>query len=492
MYRRCMIATALVLSLNLACSNTYREARNDVMAARRWKPRNLPAELQAWKAHREQTTQPADSTPPFKVVASPPAGLVEYTLAALQHNPAIQSSLAGVEAKLERIPQVTSLDDPMLRLVTRPEPIQTAAGDIVFTLGASQKIPLPKKLELRGRMAAEEVREAIERLNAQRLQTIADVQHAYYRIYVSDRAIEITKQNAALLHELERVASAQFEVGKTDQQDVLRIQTEQSQLDDDLNRYQGQRTSAVAAINQLMDRPTTTEIATLPQVDPSVVKAKVVTLIGIGVQSNPELAALQHRLDRDHLASKLADLAYVPDLTLGFEWNHVDPRQPFVPQVNPQTRVIPPYNDASAHGDDNWALTIGLNLPIWAQRNEAQKREARKRIEATRDEGRSLRRLIEFRIHDAWARIETSQTSIELLDSSIIPQARQSYEASLLAYQEGTEKFITVIDNWRKLLMFELMKHRNTAALETAFADLQREIGASLVSPAESESEVSR
>lgn len=488
MNRKLFLSAALIASLGLACSDTYSNARQDLMAARRWKPRNMSTALAGRTTTAAATSRPGE----VRAQATQPADLIGYTLVALEKNPSIQSALADVEAKMERIPQMTSLEDPMLRLIVRPEPIQTAAGDIVFTMAASQRIPLPRKLDLRGRIAAEEMREAIERLNALRLRVIADVQHAYYRIYVSDRAIEITQQNSALLRELDRVASAQFEVGKADQQDVLRIQTELSELDDALNRYRGQRISAAAALNQLMDRETTTAIETLPQIDGTTLDARVEDLIAIGNQSNPELAALAHRTQRNQHASSLADLAYVPDVTLGFEWSHVDGRAPFTPPVNPQTRVRPPFNDASAQGDDNWALTLGINLPIWAERNEAAKREALKRIEATHDETRSLQRMIAFRIHDAWARIETERASVALLETTIIPQARQSYEASMLAYQEGTEKFITVIDNWRKLLMFELMKHRSTAAMQTALADLQREIGASLVAPSETDEEVVR
>lgn len=480
MYRKMIFWTGLISSLCLACSNSYEAAKQETMAARHWKQPHAAPDVQPTRNHVASHSAIA-----VKALPPPPVGLTEFTLLALEKNPAILSALADVEAKLERIPQVTALEDPMLRLVTRPEPIQTAAGDIVFTLAASQKIPLPKKLDLKGQMAAAEVREAIERLNALRLRIIADVQHAYFRVYVSDRAIEITEQSAMLLRDLDRVATAQYEVGKVDQQDVLRIQRELSELDDALNRYRGQRISAVAALLQLMDQPTTGEIATLPQVDAQTLDARVEALIALGERHNPELAALAHREMKNQQAAKLADLAYIPDLTLGFEWNHADGRSPFVPPVNPMTRVRPPFNDASAQGDDNWALTIGVNLPIWAERNEAAKREARKRIEATHDERRSLQRMIAFRIHDAWARIETDRTSIELLKSTIIPQARQSYDASMVAYQEGTEKFITVIDNWRKLLMFELMTHRSTASMHTALADLQREIGASLVAPAD-------
>ncbi|MCA9256676.1 MAG: TolC family protein [Phycisphaerales bacterium] len=469
------IVAALLLLPGVACSNTYSTVRREVSVAQLWRRSD---------AHRQSTPTTRPPAPPDihdSLDAHTPDGLVEFTLIALEKSPAIAAALADVEAKMERIPQVTSLDDPMLRLVARPEPIQTAAGNIVFTLAASQRIPLPGKLDLKGKMAAEEVREAIDRLNALRLRVIADVQRAYYSIYVSDRAIEITERSAALLRELDRVAGAQFEVGKGDQQAVLRIQTELSELDNALNQHRGRRAGAVAAMNQLLDRPTTTVIDTLPTLDGATFDARLETLLELGARHNPELAALAHRADRNRYASDLATLAYVPDLTLGFEWNHADGRAPFVPAVNPQTRVRPAYNDASAQGDDNWALTIGVNIPIWAQRNEAAKREALKRIEATDNDRRAMARMIEFRIHDAFARVETDRASISLLETTIIPQARQTYEASLLAYQEGEEKFISVIDNWRKLLMFELMMHRDTASMQTSLADLQREVGASLV-----------
>ena len=483
MFRNLRWTIGIISSIGLGCSQSYSTAQKDVALARAWE---RPRAVRALRS----TRPPAQRATPRTTHVSQPEGLVAYTLVAMKKNPAIHAALADVEAKLERIPQATSLDDPMLRLITRPEPIQTAAGDIVFTIAASQRIPLPKELDLRGKMAAAEVREAIERLNALRLRIIADVQRAYYRIYVSDRAIEITEKNTALLRELDRVASAQYEVGKVDQQDVLRIQTEMSELEDTLSRHHGQRASAVAALNHLLDRDTTTEIETLPIVNGANIAERVEELISLGERHNPELAALAHRSERDRHASNLADLAYVPDLTLGFEWSHGDGRSPFVPAVNPNTRVRPPFNDSSAQGDDNWALTFGLNLPIWTDRNEAARREARKRIEATHSQRQSLKRIIAFRIHDAWARIETDRASIEMLLSTIIPQARQSYEVSLLGYQEGTETFITVIDNWRKLLLFELTRHRNQASMQTALADLQREIGASLAAPVESDSEV--
>lgn len=453
----------------LLCSGcaTYRAARQDVERVYEWRrPRTRFAQTARKQVHIRQ-----------------PKDLAQFILTALQRNSSILAAISSVESQLERIPQVTSLDDPMMRLVTRPEPIQTAAGDIVFTLAVSQKLPLPAKLNLRGQVAAAELRDAIERLNAQRLRVIADVERAYYRIYVADRAIEITNQNIALLRELESIIETQYEVGKAEQQDLLRVQTELSDLESAKTRYQGQRISAVAAINHLLDRTTTEPVPTLPRLKPSTIGIRVDELIAIAEVHNPELGAFEHRIERDRKSIKLANLSYVPDLTLGVEWNRGVGRTPFTPRVNPQTGIRPQFNDASSEGDDNWALTVGFNLPIWAQRNEAARREARKRLQQTLHEKQATRNLITFRIHDAWARAETLRDTIDLLDKTIIPQAQQTYEVSLPSYQGGTTDFLTVIENWRKLLSFELMYHREVAALETAFAELQREVGASLAFP---------
>ena len=63
----------------------------------------------------------------------------------------------------------------------------------------------------------------------------------------------------------------------------------------------------------------------------------------------------------------------------------------------------------------------------------------------------------------------------------LIPQARQTYEISLTGYQAGDTTFLTVIDNWQRWLQFEQMRHQNLTELETAFSQLQQEVGLELI-----------
>jgi len=440
-----------------------------------------------WHRHRATlTTDPARSSPAEAVentpsVATPRRPVDAYIREAMERNPGIQAAIAEARAQLERIPQVTSLPDPTIRTVIRPEPIQTAAGDMYFTLGVAQTLPLLAKLERAGNVAAAETRMALERLNSRRVQLIADVERAYWQVYRLDRYVEITRENRQLLEDLERVINTQYQVGKVQQQDLLRVQTELAKLRDDEHRYQIRRTSAVAALNQLTDNPPQRAIPATTPVDVSGVNADVESLIALAGDHSPELAALRQQIERDREQVELAKLGYWPDVTVGFEWNYLDGREPFIPPVNPTTGQRPPINRKSEVGDDNWAVTLQMNIPIWTQRIEARKREARQRLLATQGELRSKQNLIAFRIFDAWSRVDAQQQTLRVLDGELIPQSQQTYEVTLTAYQAGETDFLTLIENWRRWLDFELMRHRETVDLETAFADLQREVGLQLL-----------
>jgi outer membrane protein TolC len=404
-----------------------------------------------------------------------------YIQEALSRNPAIQASAATARAKLARIPQVTSLPDPVIRAMVRPEPVQTAAGDMYLNLGVSQTFPLLTKLERAGDMAAAETRMALEQLNTKRLRVIADVETAYWRIYRLDRYIEITQENRALLEDLEQVVDTQYQVGKVPQQDLLRVQTELSKLRDDEHRFAMQRVAAVAALNQLTDHPSDREIPVTSVINTPAMTLSVNKLVELASDHNPELAMMREQLERDRAQIELADLGYWPDLTVGFEWSYLEGRSPFIPPVNPQTGQRPPINRKSEAGDDNWAIMLQMNIPIWTQRIEAARRQARQQSSATQHELKSTRNLVAFRIFDAWSRLESQQQTLAVLDNELIPNARQTYDVSLIAYQAGQSDFLSLIDNWQRWLEFELMRHREAVDLQLAWADLQQEVGLQLV-----------
>jgi outer membrane protein TolC len=450
-----------------------------------WEQHEAQRPQRAEAYSRLPTTSPAEegvSAPATRPAATyRPAGrLREYIILALEQNPDILKAEQAARAKAERIPQVTALPDPMLNTKTLPEPIRTAEGDNPFVLGISQKLPVPEKLDRAGRIALEETRMAIAEWEKTRLRVIADVKRAYFQIYVLDRTIGITRENQDLLTGLIDAVRGQVAAGTRQQEDVLRAQVELSNLESELITLRQKRTSAQAMLNALLNRDPTIAVPPPETFDVRRVDSSLKALIERAAEANPDLARLQRQIQRDKQAVALAKLAYWPDLNLGFEWIYMEPRNAFQPPINPQTGRRPVVSRMSEEGSDNWAITAGVNLPIWFDKIEAGIREARSRLSATMHEYVSERNMVNFRIEDALTNVKAQQELAELFDTTIIPQARQAYEVSRAGYMAGRTDFQYVIDNWRKWLVFTIQYHRAIGQLERSVADLEQAIGSSL------------
>ncbi|MCH7814416.1 MAG: TolC family protein [Planctomycetes bacterium] len=457
-----------------------RQGVEEVASALERQAQHAPGEAEAYARTPAQPTaefvRPADGAGP----QPDPQGLREFIVRALAENPSIKAAQDRARAQAERIAQVMALPDPMLKTKTLPEPIRTAEGDNFFILGVSQKLPVPEKLDRAGRMALDETRMALARLNETRLSVIAQVKRAYFQLYVIDKSLAVTAENQQLLRGLIDVARAQVAAGRRAQDDVLRVQVETSKLQADLIVLRQRRVSVAASLNRLLDRPSATSIATPMDFGIRQADLSLDDLLARAARANPALKRLERQIDREQHAVELARLAYWPDFTVGFEWLSMEPRDAFQPPRNPETGKRPTVSRMSERGSDNWAVTFGFNLPIWFDKIEAGIREARYRLAATRREYDAARNRVDFEIADALERVRSQRALAVLFDGTIIPQARQTYQVSQASYVAGRSDFLYVIDNWQKWLVFTVQYYRSLGELERSVADLEQAIGMSL------------
>src|SRR5690606_27733678 len=90
-------------------------------------------------------------------------------------------------------------------------------------------------------------------------------------------------------------------------------------------------------------------------IDPTALLAAIDT-------QNPELLALERKIESAAARAALARLESRPDFTVGLTYIQIGS-----PTVNPTTA------DA---GRDPWGVTFAVNLPVWNQRTAAAKRES--------------------------------------------------------------------------------------------------------------------
>ncbi len=409
------------------------------------------------RGHTIATTMPARS------VADLPddAGAADYVRLALERNPAVISARHEVDRLMQRTDQATAWDDPMLQVAPVGEMAQTAAGEVGLMTTLSQKLPFPGKLATRGRLAEQEVAMAAAELAQTRLDVAAEVRQAYWSYYLAQRAIEVTRQSRELLFQLRQIADTRFRTGTATQQDVLRASVELSNVDNELITLQQRLTTAQAMLNSLLDRPVTAPLPAPRPVTLKTVDLELDGLLAAAARHSPRIRRSVERIEAERQRLKLAKLQRWPDVNVALTYNVVEDGG----------------LSMAANGEDQWWLGFGINLPIWSGKLRAAEREALSGIQAALADLTAVRNRIAFRTQDALARVQTQQRLVTLFHDVIVPQARQTVEASEASYRSGRVDFLTLVDNWRRLLDFELMYHQSLADLEKASAELQQVVG---------------
>ncbi len=391
----------------------------------------------------------------------PDPGPDAYVRMAIERNPSIRAAELRIERLDARVPQVTSLDDPMLQVAPFGEMAETAAGQVGLMSTVSQKLPYPGKLDTRGRIARQDVAMAVAELHRARLHIAAETRRAYWSHYFTARALETTRESRQLLDQLRQIAEAQYKAGNGTQPDVLRASVELSNVDNELIVLEQRRATAQIMLNQLLDRPVGAPLPTPKTVEPDRVDAELDVLLRTAALRNPALQIVQERIEQYRRRRELARLNRRPDLTVGATYNLVD-------------------DDGlamAANGDDQWWFTFGINLPIWAEKLDAAEREALRGMMESSADLAAERNRVAFGVQEAYLRFEAQRELVVLFRDVIVPQAKQTVEASASGYRAGGIDFLTLMDNWRKLLNFDLMYHRAVADMQQALADLEREVG---------------
>lgn len=165
-------------------------------------------------------------------------------------------------------------------------------------------------------------------------------------------------------------------------------------------------------------------------------------------------------IDRFKAQRKLAKLEYRPDFALwgGYRLREDIPGDP-------------------AGGEDFVSAGISLNLPIYTAKRGESVAEANELIEMARQKYDDFRRQTYFNIHDDYLQMEKNRDLVDLFRSGIIPQAEQTFQATLAAYQVDKVDFLSLLDALMKLYRYESSYYKALSDLQRNIADLEAETG---------------
>jgi len=395
------------------------------------------------------------------------AGLIEI---AADRNPKLAAARRRWQASAERPTQVGSLPDPLIGYTEYLEPIETRLGPTDRRFSLTQKIPFPGKLSAAAALAQEEARIAELGYHIAIRDTVANVKVVYAEYLYLRKALRIVKQNQTLAKQLAEKSAALYarsEKGEPDTVtlfDSLKAQSQLAQLAYDEITVEELLQVESVNLNALLSRAPRAPLGEPRDLHYRPLNATLDELLSLGLERRQELKAALHLIAAAGEAERLADLAQVPDFSVGVTYTFIGD---------------PPLDQKDA-GQDAIGLNFGLTLPLWVTKNRARVREAEYRRMAAESDRQAKIDDLMARISKVYFRLQNAERLVRLYKESLIPQAEQAMEIAEQWRDVGRDTIGRYLEAQSVWLNFQLAYHRALADHEQMVARLEQLVGMSL------------
>lgn len=391
---------------------------------------------------------PAAAEPPL---GSDLDGLLAY---AREHNPELAASQHEASAAMQNNESSGTLADPLLRI----EPMDVTNGNSATKFTLMQKLLWYGTRNLRREVAdahSEEARSNVAATWAELSTRIKQVYASYYFVIGSE---QLTQQTLNLLNGLEQIAQTRYANGLGQQQDVIRIQMEQTRLQTDLIAVQNASHHSHVRLNSLLSRPGNAALAEPAALRPMPTPAQLdeAALLERLDARNPQLRFADASL---RAADRQRELQYAdryPEVTLG---------------------IAPTRSNGSI---SRWDLMLELNIPLQQSTRRAREGEAEARLFAASSRKQSLLEQKRAALSEALSALETARRTEQLIATRLLPQAQLSLDATLAAYETGKSGFAMLIQAQQQLLTIRQQRLRAQTDMQLALADIENLLGESL------------
>ncbi|MDA8122844.1 MAG: TolC family protein [Deltaproteobacteria bacterium] len=379
---------------------------------------------------------------------------------ALERNSELQAMRSTAEAKTERILPAGSLPDPMLSLAYSNVPtddfsmskMDMTSRDIGFT----QALPFPGKLSLKEEIARLDAVQTSDRVESLKNLIRFRVKKDFFSLMENREVTRLTEKNKALLGELLSVANSRYEVGKAPQQDIFKAQVEISRMERMLISLRKQKVALLADLNTLRSRPVGTPVELPASYTMPGMPYTERELLEIALASNPDLKREEDGIRRNETALRLARRQVLPDFQIGAAYKFRE------------------SSDAGMSRPDFFSANVIISLPLWHGRKQDKEVSAAvKDLSSGKSGYQSTWNAVQNRVRDLTAEISSLGETLSLFDSGLLPQARESVNASLAAYQVGQVEFASVLMGRMALYQQEIDREKTAAALRIRASELE-------------------
>jgi cobalt-zinc-cadmium efflux system outer membrane protein len=359
-------------------------------------------------------------------------------------------------------PQATTLPDPKFTYqqlsVGTPKPFAgyTNSDFAYVGVGASQELPYPGKLRLRGQVADREADTKQAEVGVIGTGIADSVKADYLQLAYLQQTLSILRQNEAVLDQLIQDATAQYQVGQGMQQDVLEAQLNRTKIVREITMHHQQMGQLQAHLKGLLNRDQQSPDIVTEDLRETPLKLAYGDLLALVKQNNPEIQVDASAIEKQGTEVASAKRGGKPDFEVGYVYQNTDRK----------------YRDY-------YMFTLDVRFPR-RKRVNAEIAEAQEKLIASRQTlGSHLAQQLS-QVQQLYVQASSDEEQLKEYRDGLVPQSDAAYRATLSAYASDKEQFKQVLSYFTDLLNLKLDYAQTLLDHETALAHLESLTGATL------------
>jgi len=349
-----------------------------------------------------------------------------------------------------------------------PDPVLTAAYDQItgpFTFGGAParpvtidlSVPFPTKFRLNGRIGTADIRASESNYKLQQQTVALQASSTYDSLLVALKHRDILRETRTLASDFLKRTQSRFDAGTAARLDVIQAQVSVAQSDNDLIANERDILTAQASLNRTLGRVIGAPIAPVDSLDVPPPLPDSSTIEQLALANRPELSILQSQQQGARATTSLAKQFWFPDLTMSVGRDYAQPGSPL--------------------------FTTGISLPLpafyWqhSRGDIAQSEHFERELEATY---RDARAQVTQDVRSAYANASTAIRQVAFLRDVLVPGAADAYRIASTSYALGGSSALEVLTARSALLSAQSQLADALAAANSARADLDRALGATI------------
>jgi len=391
-----------------------------------------------------------------------PTPLAQLIAEAEANNTQISAADHSWKAATHVAQQVATLPDPQFTVqqfsVGSPKPFEGFSNsDFAYIgFGASQDLPYPGKLRLKGDVANRDADTQQAQADVVRASVIEQVKLVYLRLAYLEATLAILQKNDAVLKPLIQNGLSQYSLGQGSQADVLKAQLEHTKILREVTMHHQEMGELQADLKQLLHRSQDSADILPEQLTAAPLRYTSEELQTLVQEHNPAVHMDANAVQKHDAQLKSAQRDGKPDFNVGYM-----------------------FEQTGGGYRDYYELTLNMRLPR-RKRAEGEIAEATEYLNQSKQELDSQVQQQLAEVQKQYVTVSSTEELLKEYQEGLIPQAEAAFHSEEAAYQSNKEQFAPVLSSLLDVLSFEHDYQQALLDHETALAHLETLTGATL------------